>query len=321
VTATPLVTVLVPTYDHGPTLRHSVASALAQELDGDIEVLIVGDGMPPAAAAVARELAERDRRVRVFEFEKGPRNGEVHRDAVLASEAGGEYVLYLSDDDLWLPDHAAKMVAALQAADFAAATAALVYPDGRIEIPPHDLSQPGYRALMLDRAQRWNHVPLSAAGHTMKAYRRSEGWTTSPDDVWSDLHFYRGLLEADWVRAASCGEVTCLVFPSPERRGVSPDERATELEPWAAKVADPGTRLEVQARVDAAYRAQAAGSELLLKQAHDHARRLEVAIAARDRRLRELEVRLGAIEATRTWRARERADVLRQRARRVLGRR
>ena len=39
----PVATILVPTHDHGPTLRASVASALRQTVS-DIEVFIVGDG-------------------------------------------------------------------------------------------------------------------------------------------------------------------------------------------------------------------------------------------------------------------------------------
>lgn len=276
----PLVSVLVPTVDHGPTLRFSIPTALGQEVDGGIEVLIVGDGMPPDALAVANELARADNRVRVFPFEKGPRNGEIHRDAVLRSEARGRYVLYLSDDDLWLQGHAAAMVAALADADFAAGTVAAVFPDGNLVIPPHDLSNPGYRALMLSDERHWNHVPLSAAGHTMDAYRRMDGWSTSPEDIWSDLFFYRGFLKRDWVRATSVNEVTCLVFPSPDRRGVGAAERAAELEAWAGRLADPGEAAEIDKTIAAAYRAQAVGTNLLFQQAYDHARRLEAAIEA-----------------------------------------
>jgi hypothetical protein len=49
-------TVLIPTHDHGPTLRYSVAAALAQTVK-DIEVFIVGDGMREAARDVARSVA------------------------------------------------------------------------------------------------------------------------------------------------------------------------------------------------------------------------------------------------------------------------
>jgi len=96
-------TVLIPTYNHAPTLLHSTRSALAQTVR-EIEVFIVGDGMSPDTAAAADELERADPRVRVFRFPKGPRHGEIHRHAALF-EARGAIVCYLSDDDLWLPNH------------------------------------------------------------------------------------------------------------------------------------------------------------------------------------------------------------------------
>jgi GalNAc5-diNAcBac-PP-undecaprenol beta-1,3-glucosyltransferase len=107
-------TVVVPTYDHGPTLRHSVGSALRQTVD-DIEVLIVGDGMPDDAREVALELERSDERVRVLVNPKGESRGELHRHAALG-EARGRLVFYLSDDDLWFPDHVESMTASLAAA-------------------------------------------------------------------------------------------------------------------------------------------------------------------------------------------------------------
>src|SRR3954447_5173740 len=69
----PLVSVIVPSHDHGPTLAPAVRSALRQTVDG-LEVLIVGDGMPASAAEIARGLAREHECVRLFEFEKGARH-------------------------------------------------------------------------------------------------------------------------------------------------------------------------------------------------------------------------------------------------------
>ena len=56
-------TVIVPTHDHGPTLRFALASALAQTVE-DIEVLVVGDGVPNVTHEIVGELSRRDERVR-----------------------------------------------------------------------------------------------------------------------------------------------------------------------------------------------------------------------------------------------------------------
>ena len=104
-------TVLIPTHNHGPTLRYAAQSALAQNIR-DLEVFIVGDGMTEETKRVAVEIQCSDARVRLFDHPKGPRHGEIYRDAALR-EARGRIVCYLSDDDLWLPLHVETMVALL----------------------------------------------------------------------------------------------------------------------------------------------------------------------------------------------------------------
>src|SRR6185437_15846190 len=94
-------TVLIPTHDHGRTLLRSVPSALAQTVS-ELEVFVVGDGVPDETRELMTELAAADNRVRFFDNPKGERHGEAHRHAAL-QEARGEIVCYLSDDDVWLP--------------------------------------------------------------------------------------------------------------------------------------------------------------------------------------------------------------------------
>ena len=67
-------TVIVPTHDHGPTLRLSVGSALAQTVE-DIEVLVVGDGVPDVTREIVGELSRVDERVHFFDHPKGQRHG------------------------------------------------------------------------------------------------------------------------------------------------------------------------------------------------------------------------------------------------------
>jgi glycosyltransferase involved in cell wall biosynthesis len=98
-------TVIVPTHDHGPTLRLSVGSALAQTIE-DIEVLVIGDGVPDVTREIVGELSRNDERLRFFDHPKGLRHGELYRHEALA-QARGEIVCYLSDDDLWFPEHVA----------------------------------------------------------------------------------------------------------------------------------------------------------------------------------------------------------------------
>jgi len=292
----PIASVIVPTHDHGRTLAPAVNSALRQSVEA-LEVLIVGDGMPPEAAEVARGLAREHERVRLFEFEKGARHGEVHRDQVITGEARGRFVLYLSDDDLWLPEHAETLVTLLETVDFAGGTAAVVEGHDLALTPAHDLSRPDFRPLMLSSSRVWNAIPLSVAGHTRAAYLRTESrWTPAPTDIWTDLHFYRALLADERISAASTDNVTCLHFAASEREGMTNTERAAELEAWGRRLEDPGEMAALRQRFDAARQARAIEGELraaeahrALTEAHYEARHLRARAAEADR------IRAGAL--------------------------
>jgi hypothetical protein len=86
----------------------------AQDIE-DIEILIVGDGVDESVRSTVERLQAADSRIRFFDFPKGPRNGEIHRDGVLR-QARGRIVCYQADDDLWLPGHLQDMEAALEEA-------------------------------------------------------------------------------------------------------------------------------------------------------------------------------------------------------------
>ena len=231
-------TVLVPTHDHGPTLRRSIASALAQTVS-ELEVLVVGDGAPDVTRELMAELASSDPRVRFFDNPKGRRHGEEHRHAAL-QEARGEIVCYLSDDDLWLPEHVATLQALLSESDFAHTLPLRIDPDGRIHHWRVDLELPFYRELLL---QGENRVPHCCAGHTLELYRRlPAGWRPGPEEMPSDLHMWHQILSVPGCRAVSGTRPTVLHFPSGERKGWSSAERLDELDAWSARIADPAWR-------------------------------------------------------------------------------
>jgi glycosyltransferase involved in cell wall biosynthesis len=50
-----LVTVLMPTFDHGETIRDAIRSLQQQSLD-DFELLVVGDGAPSRTDLIVSEL-------------------------------------------------------------------------------------------------------------------------------------------------------------------------------------------------------------------------------------------------------------------------
>lgn len=231
-------TVLIPTFNHGPTLRHSVGSVLEQTVR-ELEVFIVGDGVPDVTREIVAGLMRQDERIRFFDNPKGPRTGEIHRHQALA-EARGEIVCYLSDDDLWLPDHVETMRDLLEEADYANALMLHLDAAGGLDVAPLDLSYPGERELVV---MGLKGTSLSSMSHTLEMYRRLPyGWRTTPDGIYTDYYMQQQFLGEASCRAVSGMRPTMLKFKSPCRHGWTLEQRVKELEEWRGKFANPVER-------------------------------------------------------------------------------
>ncbi len=231
-------TVLVPTHDHGPTLLRSIPSALGQTVE-ELEIFVIGDGVPDVTREVMAELTASDERVTFFDNPKGPRHGESHRHEALQG-ARGEIVCYLSDDDLWLPDHVEQLQALLADADFAHARPLWIDTEGRAHPWLVDLRRPFYLELLLGGQ---NRIPLPCGGHTLAFYRRLPyGWRTTPAGTPTDLYMWQQILSVPDCRAVSGSHPTVLHFPSPARSGWSIKERLAELDSWVPRLADPALK-------------------------------------------------------------------------------
>ncbi len=229
-------TVLIPTHDHGETLRYSIPTALQQTVE-DIEIFIIGDAVPGVTRAIVHEFAARDRRVRFFDFPKGPSRGELYRHQVL-QEARGEIVCYLFDDDLWLPDHVAVMQELLRGAGFAFSMPAIVGVDGTISAPFIDLARPLHRRLFTNSKSGTVSEPTCAA-HTMALYRRlPHGWRTTPPGLAPDKYMWAQCLADPRTVARSGTRPTAILFPDPPRRGWPLQRRLDELREWSARMDD-----------------------------------------------------------------------------------
>ncbi len=95
----PSVSVIIPTHNRPQMLAEAVESVLAQTFQ-DFEIIMVLNGASVETGEMARRFAA-DPKVKIAEME----------DSTLAASrnvglehAAGEWIAFLDDDDIWLPD-------------------------------------------------------------------------------------------------------------------------------------------------------------------------------------------------------------------------
>ena len=101
------VSAIIPVFNGAATVAAAIDSVLAQEFDGEIEVVVVNDGSTDATATV---LDAYRGRVTVLDRANGGPAGA--RNAGVRASHGG-YLAFLDADDIWLPAKLRKTLAAL----------------------------------------------------------------------------------------------------------------------------------------------------------------------------------------------------------------
>jgi len=236
-------TVIIPTYGYAPYARWAIASAQTQTVR-ELEICVLCDGSPPETVEMLREIAAEDKRIQVLQFPKAPRTGEIHR-ALVIPQTTGKIICYLCHDDLWFPRHVEILERLLQNADFGHTlhTYGGLGPQfGSVRHTlPVDIALKKFQSMMLDTALPRNYFGLSYGAHSRAAYLRlEEGWTVTPDGIWTDLHMWRKFLCSPSFRCASHMAITGLHFERTYWAGLySPDEFEQELGRCFAKMSDP----------------------------------------------------------------------------------
>ncbi|WP_392543804.1 glycosyltransferase family 2 protein [Oryzobacter telluris] len=231
-TTTPRASILVPTHNKPSTLPVAVASALAQTV-ADVEVIIIGDGVTDDVRAAVQPLLA-DPRVRFLDLPKGPHHGEVHRHTAVL-EARSDAILYLCDDDLFLRDHVADLLALLEDHDLVQCWNGFVTTSGRIHLFASDLSDPHEIAAHTARKPFYNKVSVTGTGHTRGAYLAlDDPWETTPVGDQPDHHQFAKFMRRPGFRGATSSRMTALQLPTSEdgRDTWTADERLAELLRW-----------------------------------------------------------------------------------------
>ncbi|TLD70671.1 glycosyltransferase family 2 protein [Phragmitibacter flavus] len=232
-------TIICPTHNHGHLIHAALRSALRQTHQ-DFELFVIGDGVTAETREAVLESMQWDPRFHFVEREKSSRHGETYRHEVLQLQATGEFVCYLSDDDLWLPHHLGSMCDALRRFDVAHSRTLWIPVEGMIGSSLVNWSAASWREWTLNPPRK-NGVGLSQCGHRMDFYRTlPHGWRTTPPDAWSDHYMWQQILRQPGRGATGTGDPSTIQFPSPIRGGMTLAERYEEMCGWEKKmVSDP----------------------------------------------------------------------------------
>ncbi len=107
----PMLSIIIPTHNRPDLVRRAVQSALATSTD-DTEIVVVDDASSPPAAVALDDLARVNARLKLVlntaeRGAAGARNFGV-------TEAGGDIVLFLDDDDVLLPGYPRRVIEAAE---------------------------------------------------------------------------------------------------------------------------------------------------------------------------------------------------------------
>ena len=108
----PKVSIGMPVFNGGATLREAIESLLAQSFT-DFELIISDNGSTDDTEEICREYDAVDERIR---YVRQPKNrGAAENWAFLLDQALGEYFMWAAHDDLWDPSYIHELTSVLDA--------------------------------------------------------------------------------------------------------------------------------------------------------------------------------------------------------------
>jgi glycosyltransferase involved in cell wall biosynthesis len=98
---TPLISVVMPTYNHARYISEAITSVLKQTY-GNLELIIIDNYSEDNTEAIVKSFADEDNRIRYQKFRnKGVIAASRNEGIKLAC---GEYIAFIDSDDSWLPN-------------------------------------------------------------------------------------------------------------------------------------------------------------------------------------------------------------------------
>jgi GT2 family glycosyltransferase len=162
----PSVSIVLPTRDRPEALAQAL-ERVARQSHLELELILVRDGGDPLGEAAARCIERTPFPVTRIEHEGAAEGAARSRNRGVAA-ARAEAVAFLDDDDLWEPDHVARLARALDAEP----DADVVYSDARILETSGDRSRTLAQEFDLEVFGRDGFIPPSAMAARRAAFDR-----------------------------------------------------------------------------------------------------------------------------------------------------
>ena len=211
-----MVSVIIPTLDRSALLDAALGSVAAQDLRGDVEVIVVNDGGASVSSVVrtwndmlAIRLVELDRRV-------GP---AVARNVGL-EVADGEYIAFLDDDDLFMPGHLAAGCEPLDRDDADFVYLGAVVADHRLNSLPLDLGEFPLKAYPYDHRLLMVANFLHTGSVIVRNFRNTPVRFDESLDVCEDWDLWIALIIAQGYRVSFVDKITSIYHQVPDISGL-----------------------------------------------------------------------------------------------------
>lgn len=305
----PLVSVIVRSVDR-PELDDALNS-IALQTYPNIEIVVVG------ASASHRPLPDSCGRSSLRLVHSGRRLSRSEAANVGLDSVNGEFVIFLDDDDLFMPSHLARLVRTIQERPGTkVAYAGVRVEEGERIVDTYDASVSPSRLLA------WNHLPIHAVmfdrSLCLEGARFDEGL-----DLYEDWDFWLELSErCDFVRAEGVSAIYRADLGRSRSGGVTEAcQRKARLEVWRKWLAR--RRPEDFEALVSDFRERTEEDERRLADARYTEGVLRTMVADLQQRLRELEPAEAALAATlasSSWRITAPLRALVTAARRLVGR-
>jgi glycosyltransferase involved in cell wall biosynthesis len=198
--AQPLVSILIRTVDRSAWLREALISCANQTYE-NIEVVVIEDG-PEKSRAIVDEFSDR---ITTRYMATGERVGRAVAGNIALSEARGEWLNFLDDDDLLFADHVEVTLAAARRAGLPGAYALAWETHTRVldreEARYEEVHHATRHAQPFDRMVLWHHnyLPIQSVIFHRRLYERHGGFDEAMDQLEDWNLWTRYTLEDDFV--------------------------------------------------------------------------------------------------------------------------